>query len=839
MAHDRIRHDSMTPRPTAGQWRAAWSLAPYVWRYKRRVLIAFALLLCAKLANVSVPLVLKEIVDRLERPDATTLALPLVFIALYGLLRFGNTAFTELRDALFARVLQRAMRGVIHDVFRHLHAQSLRFHLDRRTGGLAVDIERGARSIRFLINFTLFNIGPTLLEILMVAGVLFVKYDPWFGAITLMTLAVYIAFTVLVTNWRLKYRRAMNETDAAANARAVDSLLNYETVKYFNNEDYESERLRNDLRQAEDASVASEVSLAWLNAGQSFIIACGVTAMMGLAAQGVADKSMTLGDLVLVNAYLIQLFIPLNFLGTVYREIRNALTDMEKLFGLLHRPPEIVDAPDAKPLPCHGRRGPLRARGLRLRPAPPHPRRRGASSSRPAASSPWWAPAAPENPPCRACCSASSMSLRRPHPHRRPGHPPRHPGQPAPPHRHGSPRHGAVQRQPLPQHRLRPGGGQPGGSRRGRPRRPPGPVHRQPAGRLRHPWWANAGLKLSGGEKQRVAIARAILKNPPILVFDEATSSLDSATEQAIGQELARISENRTTLVIAHRLSTVVDADEILVLENGRIAERGDHAALLRPGWPLRRHVAAATQGREKPAGDHLTTIFLGLSGPASPETVNGKHADSRQHRHTEAGHHVHHGQAFRQCVGPDEAQHGQVFPQVLHRHGMAGAHAFVAAFLQQRIEGHHEEAARQADPGEHKGGGNQPVLPGQQHDQGPQQQTARSGPGSRFPAGPAGRPGRRRGRYRRTPPPSGWPASGCWRCPAPPAPRRKGRGAGWSRCPRTGWCRCRLKRASRSRQRLCAEAMNSPSRPAASKRSRACSGGRRGISRLMAAARA
>jgi ABC-type multidrug transport system fused ATPase/permease subunit len=486
MAHDRIRHDSMTPRPTAGQWRAAWSLAPYVWRYKRRVLIAFALLLCAKLANVSVPLVLKEIVDRLEHPDAAGLALPLVFIALYGLLRFGNTAFTELRDALFARVLQRAMRGVIHDVFRHLHAQSLRFHLDRRTGGLAVDIERGARSIRFLINFTLFNIGPTLLEILMVAGVLFVKYDPWFGAITLMTLAVYIAFTVLVTNWRLKYRRAMNETDAAANARAVDSLLNYETVKYFNNEDYESERLRNDLRQAEDASVASEVSLAWLNAGQSFIIACGVTAMMGLAARGVADKSMTLGDLVLVNAYLIQLFIPLNFLGTVYREIRNALTDMEKLFGLLHRPPEIVDAPDAKTLAITA--GEVRFEGVVFAYDPRRPILDDVSFVIPAGRK-----LAVVGASGAGKSTLSRLLFRffdvtsRPHPHRRPGHPPGHPGQPAPPHRHGSPGHGAVQRQPVPQHRLRPGGGQPGGSRRSRPRRPPGPVHRQPAGRLRHP----------------------------------------------------------------------------------------------------------------------------------------------------------------------------------------------------------------------------------------------------------------------------------------------------------------------------------------------------------------
>jgi ABC-type transport system involved in Fe-S cluster assembly fused permease/ATPase subunit len=579
MAHDRIRHDSMTPRPTAGQWRAAWSLAPYVWRYKQRVLAAFALLLCAKLANVSVPLVLKEIVDRLERPDATTLALPLAFIILYGLLRFGNTAFTELRDALFARVLQRAMRGIIHDVFRHLHAQSLRFHLERRTGGLAVDIERGARSIRFLINFTLFNIGPTLLEILMVAGVLFVKYDPWFGAITLMTLAVYIAFTVLVTNWRLKYRRAMNETDAAANARAVDSLLNYETVKYFNNEDYESERLRNDLRRAEDASVASEVSLAWLNGGQAFIIACGVTAMMGLAARGVADRSMTLGDLVLVNAYLIQLFIPLNFLGTVYREIRNALTDMEKLFGLLHRPPEIVDAPDAKTLAITA--GEVRFEGVVFAYDPRRPILDDVSFVIPAGRKLAVVGASGAGKSTlsrllfrffdvtsgrilvdgRDIRRVTQASLRR---------------------QIGMVPQDTVLFNDSLYHNI--AYGRVEASREevmeaARAARLDRFIASLPDGY--DTLVGERGLKLSGGEKQRVAIARAILKNPPILVFDEATSSLDSATEQAIGQELARISENRTTLVIAHRLSTVVDADEILVLENGRIAERGDHAALL------------------------------------------------------------------------------------------------------------------------------------------------------------------------------------------------------------------------------------------------------------------
>jgi len=579
MARDHARSDSMTPRTSASQWRAAWSLAPYVWQYKGRVIAAFALLLCGKMANVSVPLVLKEIVDRVGKVDSATLALPIFFIVLYGLLRFGNTAFNELRDALFARVLQRAMRGAIHDVFKHLHAQSLRFHLERRTGGLAVDIERGARSIRFLINFTLFNIGPTLLEILMVAGVLFVKYDPWFGAITLITLVVYVSFTIAITHWRLQYRRAMNESDARANARAVDSLLNYETVKYFNNEQYESDRLKADLRCAEDATVQSEITLAWLNVGQAFIIAVGVTAMMGLAAKGVADKRMTLGDLVLVNAYLIQLFIPLNFLGTIYREIRNALTDMEKLFGLLHQPPEIVDAAGAQELAV--KHGEVRFERVGFAYDPRRPILQDVSFTIPAGRklAVVGASGAGKSTLSRLLFRffevasgrilidgqdirvVTQASLRK---------------------QIGMVPQDTVLFNESLYHNIA----------YGRPDARRAEVREAARAARLDQFIASLpdgydsvvgerGLKLSGGEKQRVAIARAILKNPPILVFDEATSSLDTATEQAIGQELARIAENRTTLVIAHRLSTVVDADEILVLEGGRIVERGNHAELL------------------------------------------------------------------------------------------------------------------------------------------------------------------------------------------------------------------------------------------------------------------
>ncbi|MDD4880106.1 MAG: ABC transporter ATP-binding protein/permease [Gallionellaceae bacterium] len=568
----------MTQRIGASQWRAALKLFPYVWQYKRRVLMAFGLLFCAKLANVSVPLMLKEIVDHLQKPTVA-LALPMLFIVLYGVLRFGNTGLTELRDALFARVLQRAMRGVIFDVFRHLHAQSLRFHLERRTGALAADIERGARSTRFLINFSLFNIAPTLLEILMVAGILFVKYDPWFGGITLGALVVYITFTVGVTNWRLKFRRAMNETDAAANARAIDSLLNYETVKYFNNETYESERLNHELRQAEEAAVQSEISLAWLNAGQAFIIAIGVTAMMGLAAKGVANKSMTIGDLVLVNAYLLQLFIPLNFLGTVYREIRNALTDMEKIFGLLGQPSEIQDHPNAQPLALN--RAEVRFEAVDFAYDARRPILHAIDFVIPAGRkvAVVGPSGAGKSTLARLLFRFFDVSGGR---ILIDGQDIRLATQDSVRATIGIVPQDTVLFNDSLYHNIE--YGRPGASRE----------EVLEAARAAHldrfiaglpdgydTVVGERGLKLSGGEKQRVAIARTILKNPPIMVFDEATSSLDSGTEQAIQEELTQIARNRTTLVIAHRLSTVVDADEILVLKAGRIIERGSHGELM------------------------------------------------------------------------------------------------------------------------------------------------------------------------------------------------------------------------------------------------------------------
>ncbi len=605
MRHNHGVNPPSTPSEASGappsQWRAAWSLAPYVWQHRGRVLAALALLVLAKLANVSVPLALKEIVDGLQAPGSQPLT-PYAFILFYGLLRFGNTAFTELRDGIFARVLQRAMRGVIYDVFRQLHQQSLRFHLERRTGGLAADIERGARSIRFLINFSLFNIGPTLLEILLVAGVLFAKYDPWFGGITLMTLAVYVLFTVLVTNWRLALRRAMNETDAAANARAVDGLLNYETVKYFNNEDYEAARLKEALRRAEDAAVKSEVSLALLNVGQAAIIAVGVTTMMWLAARGVTRGQMTIGDLVLVNAYLIQLFIPLNFLGTVYREIRNALTDMEKLFGILHRVPDIRDAPDARPLVVT--RGEVRFENVSFAYDPRRPILEGVDFTIPAGHkvAVVGASGAGKSTLARLLFRFFDVTGGR---ILIDGQDIRQMTQKSLRAAIGMVPQDTVLFNDTLYHNIA----------YGRPEATRQEVLE--AARAAHldrfvaglpdgfeTRVGERGLKLSGGEKQRVAIARAILKNPPILVFDEATSSLDSATEQAIQEELARIARNHTTLVIAHRLSTVVDADEILVLEGGRIVERGRHATLLARGgryaalWQAQQRERAAASPR-------------------------------------------------------------------------------------------------------------------------------------------------------------------------------------------------------------------------------------------------
>ncbi len=414
-----MRRATALPKPPAGQpvpethvWLTLRRLLPYLWAYRWRVIAALACLVGAKVANVSVPLVFKEMIDGLSGPQQA-LALPVLLLLLYGVLRFSTTLFTELREFLFARVTQRAVRQVALEVFRHLHALSLRFHLERQTGGVSRDIERGTRSISSLISYTLYSILPTLVEIGLVLGILFVKYDFGFVLITLVSLVAYIVFTVRVSNWRIDIRRAVNENDSAANTRAIDSLLNYETVKYFNNEDFESRRYDEQMMKWEDAATRSQTTLSALNLGQQAIIALGVTAMMWRAAGGVVDGHMTIGDLVLVNAFLIQLYIPLNFLGVVYREIRQALTDIERMFKLLQENKEIADAPP--PVTCH--RG--RCRSTSMRSASPTRRTArfsatSTSRSRRGGRLPSSATPAPASQRCRACFTASTTSPAAP-----------------------------------------------------------------------------------------------------------------------------------------------------------------------------------------------------------------------------------------------------------------------------------------------------------------------------------------------------------------------------------------------------------------------------------------
>ena len=595
-----------SPKPPAGDtlaqthaWKTLQTLFPYLWQYRVRMLLALSCLVGAKLANVGVPLVFKEMIDRMT-PGEQLLVLPVGLLLLYGVLRFSTSMFTELREIFFARVTQQAVRRIALEVFRHLHALSLRFHLERQTGGVSRDIERGTRSISSLISYTLYSILPTLVEVSLVLGILIARYDAIFALITATSLAAYIVFTVLVSNWRIGIRRTMNETDSAANTRAIDSLLNYETVKYFNNEEYEARRYDEQMRKWEDAATASQTSLSWLNLGQQAIIVVGVTAMMWFAASGVVDGTMTIGDLVLVNAFLIQLYVPLNFLGIVYREIRQALTDIERMFSLLEVNREVADAPDAKPV----ENGPLAVTfdGVsfaydRERPIlhdlsftiPPGRRVAVVGHS-----------GAGKSTLARLLYRFYDIDS-------------------------GSITIGGTEIRQLRQASLRQAIGiVPQDTvlfndtiryniRYGRPDASDAEVETAARAAQLHDFVAQLpagydsrvgerGLKLSGGEKQRVAIARALLKNPPILIFDEATSALDSKTEKAIQAQLDAAARGRTTLVIAHRLSTVMNADEILVLDQGHIVERGDHASLLaRNGayaqmWALQQEERAAEE---------------------------------------------------------------------------------------------------------------------------------------------------------------------------------------------------------------------------------------------------
>ncbi len=568
--------------PRRSDWATLQTLFPYLWVYKWRVLAALTCLIGAKVANVGVPMVLKVMIDQLTIKPGDVhalLVLPLAALVAYGLLRLSTTVFTELREFLFARVTQRAVRTIALQVFRHLHSLSLRFHLNRQTGGMTRDIERGTRGVNSLISFTLFNILPTLVEITLVLGYLVTHYDVWFSAITAVALVTYIVFTVMITDWRTHFRRTMNELDSKANTKAIDSLINYETVKYFSNEDYEAKRYDAGLQNFETAAVKSQTSLSLLNTGQSFIIAAAVTMILWRATEGVIAGTMTLGDLVLVNAFMIQLYIPLNFLGVIYREIKQALADMEKLFALLDQNREVADAPGATPLATHGalvrfnhvdfsyesKRQILFDVDFTI-PAGTTTAVVGHSGSGKSTLSRLLFRFYDVN---QGSITIDGKDLREVTQESLRAH-------------IGIVPQDTVLFNDTIEYNIaygRPGAAKEDIIAAARAASIHDFIDSLPDGYAT--MVGERGLKLSGGEKQRVAIARTLLKNPAILIFDEATSALDSKAEQAIQAQLKEIAKSRTTLVIAHRLSTVADAEQILVLDHGKIVERGTHQGLL------------------------------------------------------------------------------------------------------------------------------------------------------------------------------------------------------------------------------------------------------------------
>jgi ABC-type transport system involved in Fe-S cluster assembly fused permease/ATPase subunit len=563
-------------------WSTLKTLLPYLWTYKWRVSLALVFLVGAKLANVGVPLLMKRLIDGLTISPANPqamLILPVGILLAYGALRLSTTAFTELREFVFAKVTQRAVRTIALQVFRHLHSLSMRFHLNRQTGGMTRDIERGTRGISSLVSYTLFSILPTLIEIILVIGYLAWHYNIWFSVITAGALICYIAFTVSVTEWRTHFRRTMNELDSKANTKAIDSLINYETVKYFGNADYEAQRYDEGLQRYEAAAVKSQASLSLLNTGQSTIIAIAVTLILWRATSGVINHTMTLGDLVLVNSFMIQLYIPLGFLGVIYREIKQSLADMERLFSLLEQDQEIADAPDATVLLTpHGE-----VRFLHVDFSYEKKRQILFDVDFTIAAGSTTAVVGHSGSGKSTLSrllfrfydvNAGAITIG--------GQDLRHATQTSLRHAVGIVPQDTVLFNDTIEYNI--AYGEPGCSKeRIVAAAKAASIHdfimSLPEGYAS--MVGERGLKLSGGEKQRVAIARTLLKNPAILIFDEATSALDSRAEQAIQTQLKEIARDRTTLVIAHRLSTIADADQILVLDGGRIVERGTHVELL------------------------------------------------------------------------------------------------------------------------------------------------------------------------------------------------------------------------------------------------------------------
>ena len=569
------------------EWSALKSLAPYLWsrggpEAKVRVVAALLLLAASKVATVYIPVIYGQIVDALGSKQDAVIVLPVALIVGFGLLRLASIAFAELRDAVFTKVAQRAIRTVALETFQHLHRLALRYHLERQTGGLSHAIERGTKAIDFLLRFMLFNILPTLLEIALVCGILWGLFSVWYALVTLISIVIYIAYTMIITEWRLKWRREMNETDQRANTRAIDSLLNYETVKYFGNEEFEARRFDEALQRYERASVISKTSLSLLNIGQAFIIGLGLTIIVLMAGRDVVNGQMTIGDFVMVNTFLIQLYIPLNFLGFVYREIKQSLVDMESMFFLLDTNEEIRDKPDAAPLVAgdgavefdnvsfgyDARRGVLKNVSFIVAPgkkiAIVGPSGAGKSTVGRLLFRFYEADGGAIRIDGQDIRDVQQVSLRR---------------------EIGVVPQDSVLFNDTIYYNIA----------YGRPDATLAEV--EEAARLAavHDFVmaspdgyqtivGERGLKLSGGEKQRVAIARTILKGPRILLFDEATSALDTRTEREIQTALQLVSKDRTTLVIAHRLSTVIDADEIIVLNEGEIAERGRHGDLIAQG---------------------------------------------------------------------------------------------------------------------------------------------------------------------------------------------------------------------------------------------------------------